>query len=180
MNKNIKSTCYPYFPGATGPTGPTGMQGEIGATGPTGPQGENFKSIYGHKYSDESDTINLTANIPSQINLAIANLASDITITLENSMIINTYGIYRIDYFFSGSINEDAALTVEVNTNGAPINGAGISKDAISNTDLDFNGSTVEILNPRDIIDLTIKSSKNAVLTPAPDLNGYLIITKIN
>ena len=65
-------------------------------------------------------------------------------------------------------------------SNDISVNGTEISKDMIANTDMDFNGSVVSIINPRDIITIAIRANKNVTLTPAPDLNAYLILTKLD
>ena len=191
MNKNINPNCYQIFPGATGPagpTGPTGPEGTIGATGPigptgatgpTGPSGTN-PAVFAYKYNDEGNTKELTANQTEQVDLAINSEASGISITLENSMIINTTGIYKIEYFFSGSISENAALVIELENNGISINGSEISKDAIANTDNDFHGAVVLEANQNDVINIGVRANKNVTLTPAPDVNAYLIITKLS
>lgn len=182
MNKNINPNCYQIFPGATGPagpTGPTGPEGTIGATGPTGPSGTN-PAVFAYKYNDEGNTKELTANQAEQVDLAINSEASGISVTLENSMIINTTGIYKIEYFFSGSISENAALVIELENNGISINGSEISKDAIANTDTDFHGAVVLEANQNDVINIGVRANKNVTLTPAPDVNAYLIITKLS
>ena len=180
MNKNINPNCYQIFPGATGPagpTGPTGPEGTIGATGPigptgatgpTGPSGTN-PAVFAYKYNDEGNTKELTANQTEQVDLAINSEASGISVTLENSMIINTSGIYKIEYFFSGSISENAALVIELENNGISINGSEISKDAIANTDTDFHGAVVLEANQNDVINIGVRANKNVTLTPAPE-----------
>lgn len=191
MNKNINPNCYQIFPGATGPagpTGPTGPEGTIGATGPigptgatgpTGPSGTN-PAVFAYKYNDEGNTKELTANQAEQVDLAINSEASGISVTLENSMIINTTGIYKIEYFFSGSISENAALVIELENNGISINGSEISKDAIANTDTDFHGAVVLEANQNDVINIGVRANKNVTLTPAPDVNAYLIVTRLS
>ena len=191
MNKNINPNCYQIFPGATGPAGPTGPTGPegtmgatgpigpTGATGPTGPSGTN-PAVFAYKYNDEGNTKELTANQAEQVDLAINSEASGISVTLENSMIINTTGIYKIEYFFSGSISENAALVIELENNGISINGSEISKDAIANTDTDFHGAVVLEANQNDVINIGVRANKNVTLTPAPDVNAYLIITKLS
>ncbi len=191
MNKNINPNCYQIFPGATGPagpTGPTGPEGTIGATGPigptgatgpTGPSGTN-PAVFAYKYNDEGNTKELTANQTEQIDLAINSEASGISVTLENSMIINTLGIYKIEYFFSGSISENAALVIELENNGISINGSEISKDLIANTDTDFHGAVIINANQNDVINIGVRANKNVTLTPAPDVNAYLIVTKLS
>lgn len=195
MNKNINPNCYQIFPGATGPagptgptgpegiigaTGPTGATGSTGPTGPTGPSGVTNPATFAYKYNDEGNTKELTANQTEQIDLAINSEASGISVTLENSMIINTLGIYKIEYFFSGSISENAALVIELENNGISINGSEISKDLIANTDTDFHGAVIINANQNDVINIGVRANKNVTLTPAPDVNAYLIVTKLS
>lgn len=178
MNKNINSNCYQIFPGATGPTGPTGAIGPTGSTGPTGPSGAN-PTIFGYKYNDEGNTKTLTANIDSMIDLAINGNSNGISVTLENSMIINTPGIYKMEYFFAGSISDNAALVLELQSNNISINGSEISKDLLANTEASFYATTIVEASQNDIINIAARANKNVVLTPAPDVNAYLIITKL-
>lgn len=179
MDKNINSNCYHIYKGATGPTGPTGSTGPIGATGPTGPTGPSNENSFAYKYNDEGNTKQLTANVTEVVDLAINGEAEGISVTLENSMIINSYGKYKIEYFFSGSISENAALVIELENNSISVNGSEISKDLIANTDTDFHGATVIEGNQNDIINIGVRANKNVTLTPAPDVNAYLIITKL-
>lgn len=175
MNKDINSNCYRVFPGATGPTGPTGA---TGPTGPTGSSGSN-PNIFGYKYNDEGNTKTLTANITMPIDLSINGKANGISVTLENSMIINTPGIYKMEYFFAGSISDSTALVIELRNNNIPINGSEISKDLLANTEADFHATTIVEASQNDVINIAARANKNVVLTPAPDVNAYLIITKI-
>ena len=95
-------------------------------------------------------------------------------------MIINTSGIYKIEYFFSGSISENAALVTELENNSISINGSEISKDVIANTDTDFHNAIITEASQNDVINIGIRANKNVTLTPAPDVNAYLIITKLS
>ena len=162
--------------GPSGETGPTGPQGEIG---PTGPAGQSPSNSYGHKYSDEGVVFNLVANEPSEVNLNMIGQASGITTNVENALLINNFGIYKIEYFLSGSISDTGALYVGVYKNNIVIGGTEVSKDVIANTDTDFLGTTIAKLEQLDTINLMVKSNKNTTLTLAPDTNAYLILTKI-
>lgn len=146
---------------------------------PQGPKGDLSENVFAYKYNESQDTIELTQNQTSIVALGINGDANKISVTLENSMIINEYGIYKIEYFFSGAISEVAALTVGVLNNNVEINGTEISKDVLVDTDTDFNGTTITKLNEKDIINIGIRANKNVTLSPAPDLNSYLIITKL-
>ena len=68
--------------------------------------------------------------------------------------------------------------------NDEVIDGTTISKDLITNTDSDFYGATVLELEQNDFISLSVianadtDTDTDTVLTLAPDINAYVIITK--
>ena len=64
--------------------------------------------------------------------------------------------------------------------NDEVIDGTTISKDLITNTDSDFYGATVLELEQNDFISLSViaNADTDTVLTLAPDINAYVIITK--
>ena len=64
--------------------------------------------------------------------------------------------------------------------NDEVIDGTPISKDLITNTDSDFYGATVLELEQNDFISLSVRADADTdtVLTLAPDINAYVIITK--
>ena len=97
----------------------------------------------------------------------------------ENKVIIKETGIYKIQYFFSASLSKETALFTQVLKNNETIDGSEISKDVNAQEDTDFYGLTVIRLNPNDVITLAVKARKTAILTPAPDTNAYLYITKL-
>ena len=204
MNKNCDfSNCY-----IVGPTGPKGDNGNadtieirnaktvgpedaakvidtydsgrhildfeipMGATGPKQP------ATFGYKFSDVGTILNLTKQEVETVPLNMVGESRGIDIE-EDSFIILTNGIYKIEYYFSGSISMDTALFTEVLKNDEALDGTTISKDLITNTDSDFYGMTVATLNEGDIITLGVRANNDVVLTFAPDINAYLIITKL-
>lgn len=64
--------------------------------------------------------------------------------------------------------------------NDEVIDGTTINKDLITNTDSDFYGATVLELEQNDFISLSVRADADTdtVLTLAPDINAYVIITK--
>ena len=151
-------------------------KGDIGPTGPTGP---NPRSFYAHKFSDVGNTINLTEAISERIELNRTNFSDGINTNEEDIMIINTTGIYKIEYFFSGSSTVETALTVFVGNTDEAIDGSEISKDVTINTDTDFHGTLLARLEENDVVSLNIVAKKDTVVTPAPDTNAYLLINRI-
>ena len=173
--------------GPTGPTGPqgiqgaTGIQGEIGPTGPTGPTGPRGRSTlsYGNKYDTTTDTISLTADNDSVIPLTTTGLLSEITGENANTLTIFEDGIYKIDYFFSGSPNVEATLTLSVSQNTNPINSSNIIKEISANTDDELSGSIIINLSANDEIGLGLSSNVPATVSTASGTNAYLNIIKI-
>ena len=76
----------------------------------------------------------------------------------------------------------DTAFFTELLRNDEVIDGTTISKDLITNTDSDFYGATVLELEQNDFISLSVRADADTdtdtVLTLAPDINAYVIITK--
>lgn len=80
----------------------------------------------------------------------------------------------------------DTAFFTELLRNDEVIDGTTISKDLITNTDSDFYGATVLELEQNDFISLSVianadtdtDTDTDTVLTLAPDINAYVIITK--
>lgn len=62
--------------------------------------------------------------------------------------------------------------------NDEVIDGTTISKDLITNIDSDFYGATVLGLEQNGFISLSVRANADTVLTLAPDINAYVIITK--
>lgn len=204
MNKNCDfSNCY-----IMGPTGPKGDNGnadtiEIRNTKtvlpeekakvidtysdgkhildfeiPIGPTGPEHIATFGYEFSDIGTILNLKKQEGAQIPLNRVGSSREMKLE-ENQFTILTNGIYKIEYYFSGSISVDTALFVEVLQNDEEIDGTTISKDLITNTDSDFYGMTITTLNEGDIITLGVRANNDVVLTFAPDINAYLLITKL-
>ena len=76
----------------------------------------------------------------------------------------------------------DTAFFTELLRNDEVIDGTTISKDLITNTDSDFYGATVLELEQNDFISLSVianaDTDTDTVLTLAPNINAYVIITK--
>lgn len=151
-------------------------KGDIGPTGPTGP---NPRSFYAYKFSDVGNTINLTETISERIELNRTSFSDGINTNEEDVMVITTTGIYKIEYFFSGSSTVETALTVFVGNTNEAIDGSEISKDVIINTDTDFHGNVLARLEENDVVSLNIVAKKDTIITPAPDTNAYLLINRI-
>lgn len=174
--------------GPTGPTGPqgiqgdTGAQGEIGPTGPTGPTGPSGESSlsYGSKYDTTTDTISLTADTDSPVPLTTTALLSGITGTNANTLTIAANGVYKIDYFFNGSPNVEATLTLSVSQNSNPISSSTIIKEVQANTDDILNGSIIVSLSANDEIGLSLSSNVNATVSTADGTNAFINIVRLS
>lgn len=169
-----RKPCPPInYVGVIGTTGPTGPTGPTGATGPA------ITSVYGSKYNTSADTITLTQDVLSNVNLGTSGPNAGITNTNTNTLTINEDGIYQISYFFQGASSATGELTIELTRNTNPITSTSIIKDVTANKDESFNGSTIISLSAGDEIGLGISSSVAATITPASGTNAYLNITKI-
>ncbi len=181
--------------GATGPAGPQGLQGEqglqgiagiqgpTGPTGPTGPAGPaavSQTSTYGRKYNTTVTPISLEANIAQDVPLGSNGPSNSITLGTQNKLIITTDGIYKLEYFFSGSASTNTEVTLNVKQNANPIGSTTITKNLTANIDTDFVGSTINSFNANDQIGLTIKSTNVATISPSSDTSAYLNIVKIS
>ena len=171
--------------GLTGPTGPQGIQGvagaqgEIGPTGPTGPSGESSLS-YGSKYDTTTDTISLTADTDSPVPLTTTAPLSGITGTNANTLTITANGVYKIDYFFNGSPNVEATLTLSVSQNSNTISSSTIIKEVQANTDDILNGSIIVSLSANDEIGLSLSSNVNATVSTADGTNAFINIVRLS
>lgn len=180
--------------GSTGPIGPTGPQGKIGpigitgATGPTGPtgpqgptgaQGPEKTPAFGRKYDNSTNNINLQENVAQEIPLASNGPNFGITIETQNALTINESGTYKVDYFFSGSTNTNANVTVEIKQNQTPIGSTTIIKDTNANVDTDFIGSSINSFAAGDKISLNIESTSTITISPASGTSAYLNIFKL-
>lgn len=151
-------------------------KGDMGPTGPTGP---NPRSFYAHKFSDVGNTINLTKAISERIELNRTSFKDGINTDEEDVMVITATGIYKIEYFFSGSSTTETALTVFVGNTDETVDGSEISKDVVVNVDTDFHGNVLTRLEENDVISLNIIAKKDTMITPAPDTNAYLLINRV-
>ena len=169
--------------GPQGVAGPTGLTGEIGPTGPTGPRGADGTSqtnTYGRKYDTTENTITLEANIPQDVPLGSNGPSNGITLGTQNKLTIPTDGVYKVDYYFSGSSNITADITLNVKQNATPIGSTTIGKNVTANVDSDFVGSTINAFSANDQIGLSLESTTAVTISPASDTSAYLNIVKIS
>lgn len=179
------------LPGPIGPTGPTGaagaigpqgIQGPTGPTGPTGPRGETISqtNTYGRKYDTTQTGITLEANISQDIPLGSNGPANGITLGTQNKLTIPTTGVYKVDYYFSGSASTNTEVTINLKQNATPIGSTTIGKNLTANVDTDFVGSTINAFTAGDQIGLSIESTDAATISPASDTSAYLNIVRIS
>ena len=174
--------------GATGPQGPQGPQGiqgqtgpagSVGPVGPAGPAGTTETTTYGRKYDTSQTPLSLTASVSQDIPLASNGPANGVTQETANKLTIPTNGIYKIDYYFSGSTNTATDVTITLNQNTTPISNTTINKNLTANVDTDFVGSTIANFNANDKIGLSIEATNTATISPASDTSAYINIIKI-
>lgn len=183
--------------GPAGPTGPTGVAGPQGAqgiqgltgeqgptgptgpTGPAGPAGTSSVAVFGRKYDNSTNTINLEANISQEIPLGSTGPSSGITTGTQNALTITENGTYKVDYYFSGSTNTNANVTVEIKQNTTPIGSSTIIKDTTANEEVDFIGSSINSFAIGDKIGLSIESTSQITVSPSSGTSAYLNIYKL-
>lgn len=158
---------------------PAGATGAQGIQGPTGPSGESALS-YGSKYDTTTDTISLTADTDSPVPLTTTAPLSGITGTNANTLTITANGFYKIDYFFNGSPNVEATLTLSVSQNSNPISSSTIIKEVQANTDDILNGSIIVSLSANDEIGLSLSSNVNATVSTADGTNAFINIVRLS
>lgn len=163
--------------GIQGIPGAPGAQGPIGPTGPRGPAGS--VPIFGRKYDNATNNITLEANIAKTIPLGSTGPNSGITTGTQNALTITENGTYQIDYYFSGSTNINANVTVEISQNQTPIGSTTIIKDVEANKDTDFIGSSINSFANGDNISLSIESTSAITISPTSGTNAYLNIHKL-
>lgn len=153
--------------------------GPTGPMGPTGPSGITI-STFGRKYNIATTAIVLDANIAQNISLENAGVVNNISILDQNLLTITETGIYLIEYYFSGTANQNTNLTIEVKQNETPIESTAITKSANANNDISFVGSTINSLNENDKIGLSLKSTIATTVTPSSNTNAYLNIIRLS
>lgn len=151
-----------------------------GYIGPTGPAGESPTAVYGRKYDTTENDITLQPNIAQNIPLGSDGPVSGITTGTQNFLTITTDGVYKVDYYFSGSSSANTELTVQVKQNATPIGSTTITKNVNANVENDFIGSTINSFTAGDQIGLEIESTNSATITPTTGTSTYLNIIKIS
>lgn len=150
------------------------------ATGPSGAAGITQTNTYGRKYDTTENTITLEANISQDVPLGSNGPSNGITLGTQNKLTIPADGVYKVDYYFSGSSNVNADITLNVKQNATPIGSTTISKNVTANVDSDFVGSTINAFSADDQIGLSLESTTAVTISPASDTSAYLNIVKIS
>ena len=119
------------------------------------------------------------ANISQDVPLGSNGPSNGITLGTQNKLTIPTDGVYKVDYYFSGSSNVNADVTLNVKQNATPIGSTTISKNVTANVDSDFVGSTINAFSANDQIGLSLESTTAVTISPASDTSAYLNIVKI-
>lgn len=166
--------------GPQGVSGPSGAQGPTGPTGPAGPAAVIPTNTYGRKYDTTENNITLEQNIAQDIPLGSNGPSNGITLETQNKLTIPTTGIYKVDYYFSGSASTNAEVTINVKQDSTPIGSTTVSKNLTTNVDADFVGSTINSFTAGEKIGLAIESSVAATISPASGTSAYLNIIRIS
>lgn len=116
----------------------------------TGPTGPSVILAFGYKFSDLETILNLTKQEVVKVSLNRNGEAREINLEDNSDFIILENGIYKLEYYFLGSISSDMAFFTELLRNGEAIDGTTISKYLVTNTDSDFYGTCVTTLEAND------------------------------
>ncbi len=156
-------------PGPTGPQGPgKGPTGPTGATGDTGPQGDPgepgvISTAYGFFWGSDTQTITQT----STLNIASASQAIKGMTLSNNSVIVDSAGVYSIDY--SASYTATAATTATtagialwnkesetstVQVSGSKQTNVPLAADVAAGSIYNVSGSIIVSLNDGDTLSL--------------------------
>lgn len=161
------------------PRGATGPAGPVGPAGPQGPTGISTTNTYGRKYDTTETPITLVQNVASDVPLRTNGPANLITQGTTNKLTIPATGIYKIDYYFSGSSNAAIELTLNVKQNDNSLDSTTISKNVTQNQNTDFTGSTILNLTENDQIGLALQATDAATITPESGTSAYINIVRI-
>lgn len=161
------------------PRGATGPAGPVGPAGPQGPAGISATNTYGRKYDTTETPITLVQNVASDVPLMTNGPANLITQGTTNKLTIPATGIYKIDYYFSGSSNAATELTLNVKQNDNSLDSTTISKNVTQNQNTDFTGSTILNLTENDQIGLALQATDAATITPESGTSAYINIVRI-
>lgn len=159
------------------PQGPTGPQG---IPGPQGPEAVIPTNTYGRKYDTTETDITLEANVSKDVPLGSNGPSNLIELGTQNKLTIPTDGIYKVDYYFSGSSNVNTEITISVKQNDTSIGSTTISKSVTANVDNAFVGSTINAFSTGDQIGISIAAQDAATISPSSDTSAYLNIIKIS
>lgn len=164
--------------GPTGPTGATGPQGLTGPTGSTGPA--NGLNVYGGKYSNTAQTINLGIGTQTQIALPTAMPNLNTTYTPTNSITVSQAGNYEINYFSNLSVALGTTLTMAIRVNGTNIASTVISRVLSVGVSSIYSGSTIVTLAAGDVIDMALSALLAVGVTLGSGVNATLSVKKLN
>jgi len=152
------------------------VTGPTGATGATGPAAT---SVYGSKYQDTANTLDLTANTPTEVTLGQNGANSSVDVSMANSLKITETGVYLINYQFTGSPSNANTLTIAVANNNTNLAGTVTQKTLAQNEELSISKSIVTPLNNGDVVTLTITSTDATTISFGDTLNAYLSVVAI-
>lgn len=146
-----------------------------GPTGPTGPAGI---SAYGGLFDDTSETIDdvgvltqvpLTQTLPS-LNMTCA----------DNSITIDSSGIYEVNYQCNLSTSAGSVVTLTLRENGTAIPQTTIIRRINDDYNYIFSGSAILEISENSVIDMAVSTSNTTNITFADGNNASIIIKRIN
>ncbi len=95
-------------------------------------------------------------------------------------MTIVQAGDYEIHYFLTGTLDQNALVTLSVRANGNGILSATTAHDVLPNQVFTLSGNAYVNLQPGIVIDMTVTSSMGANLALNSGVNASLTLKKLN
>ncbi len=166
--------------GIQGNTGPAGADGAKGDAGPKGDTGDADLTSYASIYENNANSYTLTGDKANQVQMSIKGEMKNMDTNFTNTIRTKEEGVYKVDYFFIAKSSAKAVITLELRKDSESIAASKLSKDVEANQYAEFNGSTIVTVENGKKLDLTIKSSVNATLTPDDDTTAYLNVMRIS
>jgi len=137
-------------------------------------------SAFGGIYNLGEETIEPVATTPAVVPMESAMTLQDVTATPENSLTVNTAGIYEIAYSVSFTTSISQTPTVAVRVNGTVIPETAISRTLAANEEATFSANNIRVLAAGDVVDLVVTSPATLTVTLEDDLSAYLILKRLD
>ena len=142
--------------------GPKGERGDIGPQGLKGDSGGI--EAYGERYSNKSQTFQITADRETVIPLEQTGPAIFTDYDSSYAIEIKKYGAYLVNYYLNVATSVDTNYVISVNASGIKLPASNVKVQAKANTIQQVYGSALFALVEGDEVTLVVSSEKNTDL----------------